>query len=170
MQDKAEDKIDSRLSNIPAEKVHSFPSNEAKVFDPTKLYLNEIGFSPLLTAKEELKILTYGSFNSDWGPGPNIEKEFESVCNCNLIWNTAESSGALLSRMKLTKNNEGYDVLLGLDDSLIKEAEGNDLFLEHKIKEFTLENAVLVHIRQKAIKQSQRSYWFVCCKQSNIIQ
>jgi thiamine transport system substrate-binding protein len=41
--------------------------------------------------------------------------------------------------MKLTKNNEGYDVLLGLDDSLIKEAEGNDLFLEHKIKEFNLD-------------------------------
>ncbi|MDB0034591.1 thiamine ABC transporter substrate-binding protein [Alphaproteobacteria bacterium] len=102
--------------------------------------LTIILFLPIqVLAKEELKILTYGSFNSDWGPGPNIEKEFESVCNCNLIWNTAESSGALLSRMKLTKNNEGYDVLLGLDDSLIKEAEGNDLFLEHKIKEFNLD-------------------------------
>ena len=45
-------------------------------------------------AKEELKVLTYGSFNSDWGPGPNIEKEFESICNCDLVWNTADSSGA----------------------------------------------------------------------------
>ena len=90
-------------------------------------------------AKEELKVLTYGSFNSDWGPGPNIEKEFESICNCDLVWNTADSSGALLSRVKLTKNNEGFDVLLGLDDSLIKEAEENELFLEHKIKEFNLD-------------------------------
>ena len=65
-------------------------------------------------AKEELKVLTYGSFNSDWGPGPNIEKEFEFICNCDLVWNTADSSGALLSRVKLTKNNEGFDVLLGL--------------------------------------------------------
>ena len=74
-------------------------------------------------AKEELKIFTYGSFNSDWGPGPNIEKEFESICNCDLIWNTADSSGALLSRVKLTNNKEGYDILLGLDDSLVDEAK-----------------------------------------------
>ena len=79
-------------------------------------------------AKEELKIFTYGSFNSDWGPGPNIEKEFESICNCDLIWNTADSSGALLSRVKLTNNKEGYDILLGLDDSLVDEAKKNDLF------------------------------------------
>ena len=78
-------------------------------------------------AKEELKIFTYGSFNSDWGPGPNIEKEFESICNCDLIWNTADSSGALLSRVKLTNNKEGYDILLGLDDSLVDEAKKNDL-------------------------------------------
>lgn len=84
-------------------------------------------------AKEELKILTYGSFNSDWGPGPNIEKEFESVCNCDLIWDTADSSGALLSRVKLTNNKEAFDVLLGLDDSLIDEAKKNELFVKHSI-------------------------------------
>jgi thiamine transport system substrate-binding protein len=84
-------------------------------------------------AKEELKIFTYGSFNSDWGPGPNIEKEFESICNCDLIWNTADSSGALLSRVKLTNNKEGYDILLGLDDSLVDEAKKNDLFLKHSV-------------------------------------
>ena len=89
-----------------------------------------------ILAKEELKVLTYGSFNSDWGPGPNIEKEFESICNCDLVWNTADSSGALLSRVKLTKNNEGFDVLLGLDDSLIKEAEENELFLEYRNRYF----------------------------------
>ena len=108
-------------------------------------------FLPLqVFAKEELKVLTYGSFNSDWGPGPNIEKEFESICDCDLIWNTADSSGALLSRVKLTKNNEGFDVLLGLDDSLITEAEENDLFIEHQIEEFNLdlnwENKFFTHL------------------------
>ena len=104
-----------------------------------KLLTILILFPLQVLAKEELKVLTYGSFNSDWGPGPNIEKEFESSCNCDLIWNTADSSGALLSRVKLTKNNEGFDVLLGLDDSLITEAEENDLFIEHQIEEFNLD-------------------------------
>ena len=91
-----------------------------------KLLIIILLFPLQVFAKEELKVLTYGSFNSDWGPGPNIEKEFESICNCDLIWSTADSSGALLSRVKLTKNNEGFDVLLGLDDSLITEADGGD--------------------------------------------
>ena len=104
-----------------------------------KLLIILLLFPLQVFAKEELKVLTYGSFNSDWGPGPNIEKEFESICNCDLIWNTADSSGALLSRVKLTKNNEGFDVLLGLDDSLITEAEENDLFIEHQIEEFNLD-------------------------------
>ena len=74
-------------------------------------------------AQEKLKIFTYGSFNSDWGPGPNIQKEFEQICDCDLVWSTADSSGALLSRVKLTNNKEGYDLILGLDDSLITEAK-----------------------------------------------
>ena len=101
-----------------------------------------IFFIPLSAfAKDELKILTYGSFNSDWGPGPNIEKEFEAICNCDLIWNTADSSGALLSRIKLTNNKEGFDIILGLDDSLVDEAKKSNLFVKHEteIKDLDIE-------------------------------
>ena len=84
-------------------------------------------------AQEKLKIFTYGSFNSDWGPGPNIQKEFEQICDCDLVWSTADSSGALLSRVKLTNNKEGYDLILGLDDSLITEAKKSNLFIDHEI-------------------------------------
>ena len=84
-------------------------------------------------AQEKLKIFTYGSFNSDWGPGPNIQKEFEQICDCDLVWSTADSSGALLSRVKLTNNKEGYDLILGLDDSLITEAKESNLFIDHEI-------------------------------------
>jgi len=90
-------------------------------------------------AKQELKVFTYGSFNSEWGPGPNIKKEFELICDCDLIWNTADSSGALLSRVKLTNNKEGYDILLGLDESLIEEAKKNNLFVKHSINTSNLE-------------------------------
>ncbi|MEK9885485.1 MAG: thiamine ABC transporter substrate-binding protein [Pelagibacteraceae bacterium] len=90
-------------------------------------------FPITLFAKNELKVFTYGSFNSDWGPGPNIEKSFEAVCECDLIWSTSDSSGALLSKVKLTNNKEGYDLILGLDDSLMTEAIDSQLFQKHNI-------------------------------------
>ena len=62
-------------------------------------------------AQEKLKIFTYGSFNYDWGPGPNIQKEFEQICDCDLVWSTADSSGALLSRIKL--ENDNLEILPG---------------------------------------------------------
>ena len=91
-----------------------------------------------LFAKEELNILTYGSFTSEWGPGPSIQKSFESQCNCNINWITADSSGALLSRVKLSNNKEGIDILLGLDDSLMTEAKASNLFESHTVNNSSL--------------------------------
>ena len=44
------------------------------IFSINKLYANE----------NTLVVHTYESFISDWGPGPQIEEEFEKVCNCDL--------------------------------------------------------------------------------------
>ncbi|MAV82734.1 MAG: thiamine ABC transporter substrate-binding protein [Pelagibacteraceae bacterium] len=93
-----------------------------------------------LLSKEQLNILTYDSFISDWGPGPNIQKSFESRCSCTINWITADSSGALLSRVKLSKNKEGIDILMGLDDSLMSEAKETNLFETHSINSSTLSN------------------------------
>ena len=89
-------------------------------------------------AKEQLNILTYDSFISEWGPGPSIEKSFEEICNCEINWSTADSSGALLSRVKLTNNKEGFDILLGIDDSLMFEAKDTKLFSNHSLSKDSL--------------------------------
>jgi thiamine transport system substrate-binding protein len=89
-------------------------------------------------AKEQLNILTYDSFTSEWGPGPSIEKSFEEICNCEINWSTADSSGALLSRVKLTNNKEGFDILLGIDDSLMSEAKDTKLFSNHSLSKDSL--------------------------------
>mgnify|MGYP004002053343 FL=1 len=87
----------------------------------------------LLVSKEQLNILTYDSFTSDWGPGPSIQKSFEEICDCQVNWTTADSSGALLSRVKLTDNKEGFDFILGIDDSLMSEAKDTNLFSPHAL-------------------------------------
>ena len=84
-------------------------------------------------AKEQLNILTYDSFTSEWGPGPNIQKSFEEICNCEINWSTSDSSGALLSRVKLTNNKEGFDIILGIDNSLMDEAKKTKLFSNHSL-------------------------------------
>jgi thiamine transport system substrate-binding protein len=89
-------------------------------------------------AKEQLNILTYDSFTSEWGPGPNIQKSFEEICNCEINWSTSDSSGALLSRVKLTNNEEGFDIILGIDDSLMFEAKDTKLFSNHSLSKNSL--------------------------------
>ena len=89
-------------------------------------------------AKEQLNILTYDSFTSEWGPGPSIEKSFEEICNCEINWSTSDSSGALLSRVELTNNKEGFDILLGIDDSLMSEAKDTKLFSNHSLSKDSL--------------------------------
>ena len=37
-----------------------------------------------LRSQANLVVYTYDSFNSDWGPGPQIEKAFENICDCDL--------------------------------------------------------------------------------------
>ncbi|MFN4102411.1 MAG: thiamine ABC transporter substrate-binding protein, partial [Pararhodobacter sp.] len=34
----------------------------------------------------ELRVLTYDSFVSEWGPGPQIETAFEAICGCDLVF------------------------------------------------------------------------------------
>jgi thiamine transport system substrate-binding protein len=86
-----------------------------------------------LVSKEQLNILTYDSFISEWGPGVPITEKFESNCNCKINWSAAESSGAMLSRIKLTNNKEGFDIVLGLDDNLMSEAKDSQLFANHSL-------------------------------------
>jgi thiamine transport system substrate-binding protein len=78
-----------------------------------------------------LKVLTYDSFTSDWGPGPAIETGFEAACACDLQWVTAGDGAAILSRMRLEGAASDVDVVLGLDTALTETARQTNLLAPH---------------------------------------
>lgn len=83
-------------------------------------------------AKRTLTIYTYDSFTSEWGPGPQIEKNFEAECNCDLKFVGLDSSIGILGRLQLEGTNSPADLVLGLDTNLTAVAKNTGLFRKHK--------------------------------------
>ncbi|OWU86763.1 thiamine ABC transporter substrate-binding protein [Oceanicola sp. 22II-s10i] len=80
-----------------------------------------------------LTIYTYDSFNTEWGPGPVVEKAFEETCGCDLQFVAAGDGAALLSRLRLEGARSEADIVLGLDTSLIAKAAESGLFAPHGV-------------------------------------
>jgi len=80
-----------------------------------------------------LNVLTYDSFISEWGPGPQVEKAFEAECGCDLKFEGAGDGAALLARVQLEGARSAADVVLGLDTSLTAAAAATGLFAPHAI-------------------------------------
>ncbi|MDP3958908.1 MAG: thiamine ABC transporter substrate binding subunit [Pseudorhodobacter sp.] len=80
-----------------------------------------------------LNVLTYDSFISEWGPGPQVEKAFEAECACDLRFEGAGDGAALLARVQLEGARAAADVVLGLDTSLTAAAAATGLFAPHGI-------------------------------------
>lgn len=78
-----------------------------------------------------LTVLTYDSFNTEWGPGPAVEQAFEADCACDLQFVAAGDGAALLSRVKMDGAQSEADVVLGLDTNLTAEAAATGLFAPH---------------------------------------
>lgn len=76
----------------------------------------------LHASAKELNILTYSSFNSDWGPAPKITAPFEAACDCTINWISAEDSVMMLRRLQLEGEALDADVIVGLDNQSIAEA------------------------------------------------
>ena len=89
--------------------------------------------SGIKAEENKLVVYTYESFISEWGPGPEVEKSFEKICNCNLEFVGLDSSIGILGRLKLEGLSSEADVILGLDTNLIHAAEKTGLLVEHKI-------------------------------------
>ena len=80
-----------------------------------------------------LTIYTYDSFASEWGPGPAIEKGFESQCDCDVNFVALDSSIGILGRVQLEGGSSKADIVLGLDTNLMKTARDTDLFAPHGV-------------------------------------
>ena len=86
---------------------------------------------PALAETPVLTVLTYDSFTSEWGPGPVIEKAFETECGCDLKLVPAGDGAALLARIRLEGAASEADVVLGLDTSLTAAAAATGLLAPH---------------------------------------
>ena len=78
-----------------------------------------------------LHVLTYDSFVSDWGPGPQVEAAFEAQCGCDLVFDAAGDGAAVLARLLLEGTRTDADVVLGLDTNLTAQAAASGLFAPH---------------------------------------
>lgn len=88
--------------------------------------------------KPVLTVYTYGSFASEYGPGPLVKERFEAECSCALEWVVTDDAGTLLSRLKLEGEGTRADIVLGLDTNLMAEAAATGLFQPHGITELAL--------------------------------
>jgi len=76
-----------------------------------------------LSCKEEkpeknLIIWTYDSFNSEWGPGPDVSRVFEEKTGIKITWVSHGDAGEIVSRLNQEGINAGADIILGLDQNL----------------------------------------------------
>jgi thiamine transport system substrate-binding protein len=85
-------------------------------------------------AKREVVILTYDSFTSEWGPGPEISRRFEAETGIAVTWVVYGDAGELLSRLLLEGENAGADLVLGLDQNMADRALGSGLFEAYRPK------------------------------------
>lgn len=83
--------------------------------------------------KPVLTVMTYDSFVTEWGPGPEIEASFEESCDCDLRFVAAGDGAALLARIRLEGARSDADVVLGLDTNLTAAAADTGLFAPHGI-------------------------------------
>lgn len=90
---------------------------------------------PIAQAEEKptLTIYTYDAFAADWGPAPALTAGFEKVCDCTVNWVAAASSIAMLRLAQLDGDNFKGDIILGLDTSILAEAEKSNLFVKHGV-------------------------------------
>jgi len=81
--------------------------------------------------KPVLTVYTYESFSGEDGPGQPMKAAFEAKCGCTVTYVTAEDGGALFAKLKLEGSATRADVVVGLDDNLMGEAEKSGLFAPH---------------------------------------
>lgn len=92
-------------------------------------------FSALPAAAQErvLTIYTYESFTAEWGPGPKVKAAFEETCACKVEFVSLGDGVALLTRLRMEGEQTKADIVLGLDNNLLKEARDTGLLVEHGI-------------------------------------
>ncbi len=95
------------------------------------LLLAVAGSCSPVNAQGKLVVHTYESFVTEWGPGPAVEKAFELQCGCDLELIGVGDAVAMLNRLKIEGKRSSADIVLGLDNSLVSDAQATGLFAPH---------------------------------------
>jgi thiamine transport system substrate-binding protein len=82
----------------------------------------------------EVVIWTYDSFNSEWGPGPDVSRVFEEKTGIKINWISHGDAGEILARLLQEGRNAGADVILGLDQNLAPRILGSGLLEAYRPK------------------------------------
>ncbi|OOF70864.1 thiamine ABC transporter substrate binding subunit [Rodentibacter caecimuris] len=81
-----------------------------------------------------LQVYTYDSFSADWGAGPKIKTDFErQFPQCKLNYVAFDNNGVLFNRVRLEGKKIKADIVLGLDNHQIDEAQKLNIFTPHKL-------------------------------------
>jgi thiamine transport system substrate-binding protein len=78
-----------------------------------------------------LRVATYRSFASSYGPGSTIKSEFEKSCKCAIEWLLSDDAGGLLLDLKTGKNKDA-DVMVGFDQFMTTELKSTGKLAEYK--------------------------------------
>ncbi|WGE89556.1 thiamine ABC transporter substrate binding subunit [Actinobacillus arthritidis] len=105
----------------------------------TKLAVLSAFFTATAYAQQPaLTVYTYDSFASDWGPAPKLEPLFEQQCQCDVKFMPFEDGITMLNRIRLEGKKTKADVMLGIDNFTMAEAEKTGLFVPHGLTTGTL--------------------------------
>jgi thiamine transport system substrate-binding protein len=69
-------------------------------------------------AEKKLRLLSYSTFVSNFGPGPELISSFQKSCGCKVDVTTVRDAGLLLERLRMAR----FDVVVGLDQLMLADA------------------------------------------------
>jgi thiamine transport system substrate-binding protein len=90
------------------------------------------GASPGEQGRREVVIWTYDSFSSEWGPGPEAEKQFLEKTGITIRWVNHGDAGEVLARLLQEGSAANADIILGLDQNMAARALDSALLEAYK--------------------------------------
>lgn len=80
----------------------------------------------------EVIVYTYNSFSGEWGAGPEIARLFQEKTGIKVTYAECGDSIQILSKAILEKDNPYADVLLGLDNNMVKSVKESGVLKSFK--------------------------------------
>ena len=99
------------------------------------LFANGVAETQSTTDSDTSKsIIVYAndSFCGDWGPGPKLVKDFEAKTGISVELVSAGTTGEMISRLEIEKNDPQADLVVGISDDMAPKAYAADLFMPYQ--------------------------------------